>query len=174
MKKTLHRFLYLSWLLGCTHLLGGNQADGAPVQSEGRVRVVGSEGSETTSLEGKDGKNTDLCMSPIAKRIGHLAGMRVRVQGATRSNGKPECIETHTFTVLDTGSGRDALVGSLSEENGSLLITRDDGSKQLLEKVPGGLKKLLGKKVIVDVKPMDGSKDGNTKSMRVVTYSEFP
>lgn len=167
----------ISLILGCTHLLGASSSSSSNAVAqghlEGRVRVTGSEGSETTSLQDKDAKSNDLCMSPLAKKIGHLSGMKTHVLGTMRAS-KPECFEAQSFTVIDTGSGRAALVGILSKQGMNFLVTREDGTKQELEKVPKGLQELIGKKVIIDVKPMDGMKDSGSKSMRVVSYSEFP
>ena len=140
---------------------------------EGRLRSTGSEGNVVATIQQADGKSLDVCSSTMSKRIARLSGMKVRLIGSVRA-GKIECFDASEFTVTDTGSGREALVGTLGEDAGAFFVQKDDGSRRSLDKVPPGLRKYTGKKVIIDVKTVDGSKESESKSLRVVTYSEFP
>ena len=86
-------------------------------------------------------------------------------------------------------SGRDALVGSLVVKDGVYSVSGEGGKVITLSDVPPGLKKLVGKKVIVDGKspedPVPAAKpvaatgvkdDAAVKSdvKVVITYQAFP
>lgn len=160
--------MYLMVLTACTPTVYGQSG-----ALEGKLRSTGSEGNTVATVQTADGKSQDLCSGAVSKRIARLSGMKVRVQGAVKG-GKGECFEATEFTVTDTGSGREALVGTLGEDSGGFYVQKDDGSRRALDKVPPGLRKYVGKKVIIDVKPVDGNKEADSRSLRVVTYSEFP
>ena len=75
--------------------------------------------------------------------------------------------------MVKATSGRDAFVGTLSEQDGNYVVTGGDGKAQRLLSVPEGLRKLSGQKVILDLKSMEAP-SAKDASSSVVTYAAFP
>ena len=145
-------------------------------EASGRVRVVGPAISVEVVLApegGNDGPN--LCRTDLAKRLRHLAAMTVKVTGEwqLKKDGSKRCFDAADFTVVKATSGRDAVVGLLSEKGGNFVVTGDDGKEQRLLSVPDGLRKLSGQKVILDLKAME-SPTAKDASSSVVTYAAYP
>jgi hypothetical protein len=65
------------------------------------------------------------------------------------------------------------LIGILKERAGHYVVAKENGVEETLRDVSPGLKKLLGQKVLLDVKPMDvdGTEGG---SLKIVTYGPYP
>lgn len=142
----------------------------------GVVRVVGSAINAKVLLTKKtEFKGPAVCRGDVAKRVSRLTGLTVKVKGEwkLKKSGKKKCFTVGDFTVLKASSGRDALVGTLTKESEGYKVKTDDGKVHALSDIPAGLKELAGKKVIIDVKPMNNPVSA-TASYKVVTYSEFP
>ena len=143
---------------------------------EGIVRLVGSAYSATTTLTDASGKQAvNFCTDDESRRLSRLTGMTVKASGDWQeaTKNKVRCVKLTAFEVLKASSGRDAVVGVLSQEGADFAVTTGDGSKRKLSRVPKGLRKMLGKKVIIDVKPM-GSPSTKSESWKVVTYAPYP
>jgi copper chaperone CopZ len=153
----------------------GEPAQGEVDEIEGVVRVVGPSATAEIQLDpGSGNKGPAVCRGDVAKRIGKLTGYTVKVKGPWQlRKGKKQCVTPDEFTVTKASSGRAAIVGTLSQTSGSYTLASVDGKTHPLSDIPSGLKKLDGKKVIVDLKP---SENPATKeaTYKVVTYSAFP
>src|SRR5690606_6793650 len=95
-----------------------------------------------------------ICANEIGKSVRRLGAMTVRVSGEWKldKKGAKRCFEGRSLSVLKTSSGRDALVGTLSSQDGVYVVKDASGQTHTLGDVPGGLKKLDGQKVILDIK----------------------
>jgi hypothetical protein len=155
--------------------LGALLLAAAPALAEdvtGIVRVVGSS-INSEVLVGDGGPN--LCRNDVAKRMRRLTAMTATVSGdwQTKPNGDKKCFAATGFTVTKVSSGRDAVVGKLEQRSGAYVVTTDDGKAHALASAPDGLKKLVGQKVILDLKGMD-SPAAKEATFNVVTYAAFP
>ncbi len=143
---------------------------------EGVVRLVGSAIEQRTILaEAAGGNGPTVCRGDVQKRIGRLTGMTVRVSGEWQlgKDGAKKCVDASAFTVKKLSNGREAVVGTLAEKGGVFQVTADDGNMKALAEVPDGLKKLSGKKVILDLKTVD-SPTAKEPTSKVVSYAELP
>lgn len=147
---------------------------GEAAEIEGVVRVVGPAATAEVLLDpGSGNTGPTVCTSDLSKRIGKLTNYTVKVKGQWRLHkGKKRCVVADDFAVTRAPSGRDAVIGILSEQNGSFALAAGDGKTHALANVPDGLKKLTGKKVILDLKSTDNPtvKD----EFKIVIYAEFP
>lgn len=154
-------------------------------EADGVVKMLGSDINQTVTLI-KDPKvpGTELCKGDVSRRIGRLAGMTVKVQGdetVLKGKAKTKCFEPTDFAVMKTSSGeREPLVGKLLEQgkdkDGQTIyaVEVEEGkAAKVLTAVPPGLRKMVGKKVIVDIKPME-KLAGDEVMSKVVSYAEFP
>ena len=119
----------------------------------------------------------NLCRNDTSKRIGRLSGMTLKVMGAWQMDAKTNekrCFEASAFVVSKMSNGRDALVGALEDKDGQFQLTDDSGKVSMLADVPDGLKKLSGKKVILDVKTIESPAATKEAALKVVSYAEFP
>lgn len=143
---------------------------------QGLVRVVGSSLNQQVLLA-ESGKSDGpaLCRGDVGKRIGRLTGLVVKVTGDWHLNKKGEksCVEPKDFQVLKLPNGRDPVVGTLSEKSGVYEVASEDGKTRSLADVPDGLKKLSGKKVILDLRTIE-SPAAKDVPAKVVSYSEHP
>lgn len=146
--------------------------------AEGVVRIVGSALSSKT-LVVPAGENTgpNLCRNDASKRIGRLSGMTLKVTGEWQTDaktGEKRCFEASAFVVTKMSNGRDAVVGTLADKDGQFEVTDASGKVRMLADVPDGLKKLSGKKVILDVKTIESPAATKEAVSKVVSYAEFP
>jgi hypothetical protein len=143
---------------------------------EGQIRNSGSGANQQVELVGNQGKTAQkLCGDDGATRVKRLTGMTLKVTGEWKLNkaGERQCLALTGFTIVKHTSGRSPLVGVLQNENGVYVVAGEDGKKKVLGEVSSGLKKLAGKRVILDVKPLDASTD-KSAVLKVVTYGEYP
>jgi hypothetical protein len=143
----------------------------------GVVRAAGSGLNAHTRLApAGESAGPSLCVNDVEKKVRRLGAMTVKANGDWREpknkNGD-KCFVATDFAVVKASSGRDAVVGTLSQKGGVYLVTGDDGKTHALGDVPGGLKKLDGQKVILDIKPID-SPSAKEAVYKVVTYSAHP
>lgn len=151
-------------------------APAAAESLEGTVVSVGSSLNTSVMLtQPNEAKGPKLCYTDLAKKVRKLAAMTVKVSGDWKTNDKGDktCFEATDFTVLKTSSGRDAIVGTLGEKSGVYQVTGGDGKVMTLGEVTGGLKKLNGQKVILDLKSME-SPNAKEPTYKVVTYAAYP
>ena len=144
---------------------------------EGVARFVGSSVQSKLILEPADkSPYLTVCRGDIAKRIGRLSGMTFRVSGAWQldKDGSKRCLEASSFVVTKMTNGRDAVVGVLSDKGGQFQVTSDDGKANMLADAPDGLKKLVGKKVILDLRTIESPSATRESASKVVSYAEFP
>lgn len=142
----------------------------------GHVLVVGSSVNMKVQLTEKNGSSgPSLCKNDVANRIKKLLRLEIRVSGdwQKKADGSNDCFMASSFTILRHSSGRVPVVGLLQEEGATFVVKSDDGKVSRLSDITTGLKRLKGRKVILDLKPMDtpGQKD---VSFKVVAYSEYP
>ena len=141
---------------------------------EGVVKVVGSAMSRKVMIYSADSAKHKLCRNDESKRISRLTGMTVKVSGDWKMKKETKsCLTPTSFSVSKVSSGRAAVVGTLSQTDTGYEVKSEDGKVHALAKVPSGLKKLTGEKVIIDVKPMN-SPTSQGSTYNVVTYSRFP
>ena len=159
-------------------------------QIEGVVRAMGrSIEPQTMITPGTEELGPELCDSVMVQRIRRLTPLVVKVTGdwQIKKNGDKKCFRPTDFKVLKMASGREPLVGLLAVKDGVYTVALEDHKIIVISDVPPGLKKLVGQKVIVDVKSLDGAAAvplqakaakeaaSSLPSMRVViTYQAFP
>ncbi len=142
----------------------------------GSVIVVGSSVNMRVLLTEKGAADGPaLCTNDISKKIRKLLRLEVQVNGSWKmkdANTK-DCFDATSFKILKHSSGRPPVIGILTEDGPNFIIKGEDGRVNRLSDITSGLVKLKGKKVILDLKPMDapGQKD---ISYKVVSYSEYP
>ena len=141
----------------------------------GILKILGTNVNAEVNLTNTNTKEASpLCRGPFSTRMGRLTGMTVKISGTwIERNSKQRCLDGVEVAILTTGSGRKPIVGILHAESGHFSIVDKDSTTHKLEKIPPGLKKLLGRAVIVDVKSIEALKSGATTSWRVISYSEF-
>lgn len=143
----------------------------------GVVKVAGSGlNAQTMLAPAGDNAGPVLCINDVEKKVRRLGAMTVKANGDWRepkSKGGEKCFVATDFAIVKASSGRDAVVGTLSQKGGVYLVTGEDGKTRTLGDVPGGLKKLDGQKVILDIKPID-SPSAKEAVYKVVTYSAHP
>lgn len=152
---------------------------GTPTLAEdlsGSVIVVGSSINMRVLLTAKGAADGPaLCTNEVSKRIRKLLRLEVQVSGSWKMKDATtkDCFETTSFKILKHSSGRPAVIGILAEDGPNFTIKGENGYVNRLSDITSGLMKLKGKKVILDLKPMDapGQKD---VSYKVVAYSEYP
>ena len=172
MKIRVNRFV----ILGIVMLAGGVPFQALGETLEGIVHVAGNALSTEVLLTEKGSyKGPNLCRTAEAKRIGQIAGMRVRVGGSwqLRSDGSKRCFEPQSFKVLRTTRGQKPVVGVLSKHKGSYVITEAAGKVHRFSQIPEGLKRLTGEKVILEVSPLNHPAS-NEAAAQVVSYTPFP
>ncbi len=152
---------------------------GLPAAAEDLEGTVTASGSGVNSrvflAPAGAAEGPDLCASDVTKKVRRLGAMVVRASGAWKlsKKGEKSCFAATTFTVLKTSTGRDAAIGLLGRQGAGFVLTGDDGKSLALDDVPGGLKKLEGHKVILDLKAMEGP-SGKGAPYKVVSYAEHP
>jgi hypothetical protein len=140
---------------------------------EGVVRLVGSGANATTVISDSKGVElVSLCKGKSAEQLASIAGMTVAAE-VDGSQVAANCRQLTSFSVVKTGSGRPAFVGTLKETKEGFALDSDDGQSRPLQTVPKGLRKLIGKKVIVDLRSMSSPALKN-ESWKVVSYAPFP
>lgn len=162
-----------------TLLLSGALLFSAPLLADeltGHVLVVGSSVNMKVQLTEKSGSaGPSLCKNDVAAKVRKLLRLEVQVSGSWQLNkdGGKDCFAATGFKILRHSSGRAPFVGMLNEEGAHYVIKTEDGKVSRLSEISSGLKKLKGRRVILDLKPMDapGQKD---VSFKVVAYSEYP
>jgi hypothetical protein len=147
---------------------------GGKDEVSGLVKVVGSAYNARVVLTDSTGQNQQaLCRDDSGKRIGRLSGMTVKAKGAwDAKDPKDRCFAVSSFEIEKATSGRKPLVGILNRKDADFVLETSDGQQHALDRVSTGLKGMVGKKVIVDVKPLKGANGG--ESWKVVSYSEYP
>lgn len=143
---------------------------------EGQVRVYGTVAESRVVLTAPgEIKGPRLCSGDTAKRMVALESMTVAVTGEWKSGeGKAKCFDPVGLKILKTSLGHDAVVGKLDKNaDGSFQVTGDDGKPLVLGDVPDGLRKLSGKTVILDVKPL-ASPTTKTPGYKTISYMEMP
>jgi len=141
-------------------------------QLQGLVRVTGNAPfKQVTITKPSEFVGMSLCPGVKAKRILNLESLVVKIYGGEKTLGASKCFEIGSFTVLKTPAGNDAIVGTLLEKDGALQILAEDGRTVRLADVPAGLRNMLGKKVVVDIKPEAALTSG---AFQAVYYAEFP
>ena len=157
-------------------------------QIEGVVRAAGRPLEPQTMITPEsDDLGPELCDSVLVQRIRRLTPLVVKVIGhwQTKKNGDKKCFIPTEFKVLRMASGREPLVGLLALKDGVYTVALDDHKIIEISDVPSGLKKLVGQKVIVDVKtpevaaalPLQAKsvKDRGPQNIKtVITYQPFP
>lgn len=159
--------------------LAGALLFSAPTLAEeltGHVLVVGSSVNMKVQLTEKNGSTgPSLCKNDVASKVKKLLRLEVRVSGNWQMNkdGGKDCFMASAFQILRHSSGRAPFIGMLIEDGANFVIKSDDGKVSRLSEITAGLKKLKGRKVILDLKPMDAPGQ-KTASFKVVAYSEYP
>ena len=123
----------------------------------------------------KEKEGPKLCASDLEMSIRHLTGLTVRVTGQWRLSkaGDKECFEAQDFTILSCSSGRSPVVGLLVREGDYFKVIRVDGSEVQLKDLPDGLKSMIGRKVILDIKAMSSTTVVDAAKV-VVEYRLYP
>ncbi len=142
----------------------------------GSVIVVGSSVNMRVLLTEKGAADGPaLCTNEVSKKIRKLLRLEVQVTGSWKMKDAAtrDCFDATSFKILKHSSGRPPVIGILTEDGPNFIIKGEDGRVNRLSGITSGLTKLKGKKVILDLKPMDapGQKD---ISFKVVSYSEYP
>lgn len=141
-------------------------------QLQGLVRVTGNPPfKQVTITKPSEFVGMSLCPGDKAKRIMNLESLVVKIYGAEKSLGTSKCFDIGSFTVLKTPAGNDAVVGTLLEKEGGIQLLVEDGRTVTLANVPNGLRRMIGKKVVVDIKPEATLTSG---VFQAVYYTEFP
>lgn len=141
----------------------------------GTAQIVGSGYSSKIILDSGLTKNPELCRGDVSKRVSRLSGMLIKAQGEWQlnKNGEKSCFAATEFAVTKTSNGRDAIVGVLTASEGRYQVSDAAGKVYKLGQLSSGLKKLEGKKVILDLNVIN-SPTAQDQSYKVVTYAEMP
>jgi hypothetical protein len=141
-------------------------------QLQGLVRVTGNAPfKQVTITKPSEFVGTMLCPGDKAKRVMNLESLVVKVWGNPKEIGAVKCFDIGSFTALKTPAGNDAIVGNLQEKEGSVVLLAEDGRTVKLVDVPVGLRSMVGKKVVIDVKPQTNL---TSSAFQAVYYAEFP
>lgn len=161
------RFWYLLPLL--TILLSSRAA--LADQLQGLVRVTGNAPFKQVMItKPNEFAGTTLCPGDKTKRVMNLESLVVKIYGGEKTLSATKCFEIGSFTVLKTPAGNAAVVGQLQEKDGAFSLLTDDGRTLPLSDVPGGMRSMNGKKVVLDIKPITGT----SVRYQTVFYLEFP
>lgn len=156
--------ILLPW--GCAH----------STPQQGVVKIFGTSESQVITLvadSNDSAKNIPLCMNDVAKKIEKLAGMGLQVEGEwqTLPASTHKCFLPQDFRVEFASSGRQAFVGILMQKADKYVLQQEDGNQIEFQKLSSGVKQLIGKKVIIDAKPLPNTKG---KDYQIVTYALYP
>jgi hypothetical protein len=141
---------------------------------KGRVRNSGVGIVQSVHLiDEETASDRSLCAGDVSGKVKKLSGMVIEVEGLVkkRPNGNSECFDAIGFRIIRNISGRAPLIGLLKVENDVVSVVSEDGVAHILNEVSSGLKKLVGKKVILDVR---SNESGDSKGLKVISYSSFP
>lgn len=174
MKKIL---LFVSILLvsACTGAMA--QLDGQEAVEKDRNTATGTIKEYGSSINAKVGLDNDgdisyLCADSFSKALSRLANMMVRVNGVYFEVEK--CLKGESYTILKMPSGRDAIVGELSETKKAYIVKVEGDEEKTTDykfrRVPEGLAYYKGKKVIVDAVPVTGDEG----FYKIVSYMKHP
>jgi hypothetical protein len=164
----------IGFLLLSTQGLAEDAKASAKESISGLIKVVGSAYNAKVVLTDLDGKNQqDLCRDESGKKIGRLSGMTITASGKwDAKDPKERCFAASFFEIDKASSGRKPLVGTLNQKGTDFVLDTGDGQQHTLDGLSSGLKGMVGKKVIVDVKQLKGAQ--GVESSKVVSYSEYP
>ena len=144
---------------------------------EGVVQVVGARVNAKVLLTSpKEPNGPHLCPGEIAKRVRKIPSMTVKAEGKWVNNDNQEkrCFHADSFIVTKGSSGRPVYVGILEKSQVEFVLKRDGGLPKIsLVEVPEGLKKMVGKRVVLDLKELD-IPTARVPAQRVVFYAEHP
>ena len=143
---------------------------------EGIVRNSGSGVNQVVEVVvGKAVIGDRLCPGEVSARVKKLSGMTLEFSGDWKigKSGDRQCFEVKAFNIKRHLSGRPPLVGVLRDDAGTFSIVTEDGKQHLLGNASSGLKKLKGKKVILDIKPFDASGEQES-TLKVISYAPYP
>ena len=144
---------------------------------QGLVRITGNAAAQTVMVTPPgEFKGPEICRGDGAARVSHLESMVVKVTGDWKNPPDVinKCLEPKDIDVQKTTLGHDATVGQLvADKSGSYAVKGTDGKTTPLGEIPDGLKKLVGKKVILDLHQMPNPALKDAGSV-VTSYSEFP
>lgn len=168
MKSNRPLIIFLSWL---------GLAQGAYAEEiEGVIRNSGSGVNQMVEVvPGKATGGQRLCTHEGALHVKKLSGMTLQITGDWKMDkaGKRQCFAPSAFKIRRHISGRPPLVGVVNVEEAVFVLTDEDGKKHVLGEVSAGLRKLAGKKVILDVKPIVASSQQESL-LKVISYSTYP
>ncbi|MBM4251074.1 MAG: hypothetical protein FJ146_03825 [Deltaproteobacteria bacterium] len=141
-------------------------------QMQGLVRVTGNPPfKQVTITKPREFSGVPLCPGDKAKRIMNLESLVVKIYGGEKTVGATKCFEMGSFTVLKTPAGNTAVVGQLQQKEGVFFLLADDGRTLPLSDVPDGLRSMIGKKVVLDIRPQNTLTGARYEA---VYYLEFP
>ena len=137
----------------------------------GTIKDYGPSRSSKIGLD-NNGSISYLCEDSFSKGISRLANMMVRVNGIYFESEK--CLKGTAYHIIKMPSGRDAIVGQLSEKSKSYMIKVSSFDEKVVDyrfrKVPEGLAYYVGKKVIIDAVPVAGDEG----FYKIVSYMKHP
>jgi hypothetical protein len=141
----------------------------------GRIMLKGNAKFATVQLvKPGEHKGPVVCKNEVASKIKRLSNMQIKITGDWKNKDTPKsCFEGTEFEVLTTPTGKPAVVGVISKTDSGYQLVALDGKTYGFKKLPGGLRGLVGKKVIVGMKQMT-SPGSLTGGHKVVSYSAFP
>jgi hypothetical protein len=143
---------------------------------EGIVRNSGSGVNQVVEVVVAKATNGDrLCPGEVSARIKKLSGMTLEISGDWKigKSGDRQCFEVQGFHIKRHLSGRPPLVGTLKDDAGTYAVVTEDGKKHVLGDASSGLKKLAGKKVILDIKSFDATGE-QSSNLKVISYAAYP
>ncbi len=163
-------------LLAMAFILSGSITFAQSSESvEGVVQVVGARVNAKILLTApKENSGPNLCAGDLAKRVKKVPAMTVKVIGTWKNEGDKRCFQGDSFTITKGTSGRPAFTGILEKNASQFILKRESGAGDIaLYEVPEGMKKLQGKRVVLDLKELDNP-TSKSPAQRVVFYAEHP
>ncbi len=146
----------------------------------GLIRTVGSANFAMVKIFSLDkaagaDKGVLLCKNEISKRLKRVSNMKISLTGIWEAKGDVQkyCLAASSFEVLATATGMPAVVGELSKVESGYRIVDGEGKLYEFRRLPTGLRKMAGKKVIVGLRQRASPKSPKGK-FKVVSYSLFP
>ena len=140
---------------------------------EGLISVRGSFVNRHVNVKGQGAKdNFKLCQNETSKRISKLANMTLQIPGKWQGEGPARCFAATGFTVKKMSSGRAPVIGTLVKEKNVHQFKTDKGETYSMERVPAGMKSMLGKKILVDATLM--RQPHGQESLKVISFIAYP
>jgi hypothetical protein len=147
----------------------------------GRVSMVGSSFNMRPVIQPNGSKEfVEVCEGAEEVYLRKFGSVTVKAQGSWGQSEKlkSKCFNLTEFKATQLEVGRDSVIGQLAKVEGSghQIVSDEPGKIYKLEKASRGLKKLEGKRVIIDLVASNAKDDKNKQEVlyKVKGFMEYP